>query len=411
MLSQTDYKFSDQRITFNTYPLIEKFRSVEKIDLLEINDFPKELFTVCYFGNEFALKIFRTLDPGIHPSPEIAGYLYYQSGFPATPAPLGSIKLNAGTETFTLGVFEQTISNSNSADEYISERVNNYIERLLAFENPEKYLLDLPLQFSFVSPFDSLNSQLQTLLGSRAASSFNVMGELLSECHLSFARGKTDSFLPEEFTLHYQQSLYSSIRGLVKRLLNTIERNKESPKYKEYVYLLSLNDEIANYLKSITSKKLEAQKIRVHGNLDLRHFKFAGNKAYITDFGSNPQKHLSRRRLKRSPLLDIASFIVSVYRITHKTFSESSLLKGQQLNRIKDFASLWSVYMSGFFLDSYIEATDGYSLIPTDRKEVETMLGIYILENLFSQLNNSFENNKPIETGLTDLIKLVLSDN
>jgi maltose alpha-D-glucosyltransferase / alpha-amylase len=79
--------------------------------------------------------------------------------------------------------------------------------------------------------------------------------------------------------------------------------------------------------------------------------------------------------------------IRSFYYVAHKTFLNSNQLDKDEINALLPYATIWSHYMSGFFLKAYLEKSNGNSFIPENRSELEILIRTYLLEGAINDLN------------------------
>ncbi|SHE29369.1 maltose alpha-D-glucosyltransferase [Flavisolibacter ginsengisoli] len=342
------------------------------------------------FDNRFFLKLYRKVDSDINPDVELSYYLAKRTAFTYTPLYLGKLEWQIAKRSFVLGQIQEMVENHGDGRTYMTERLNNYIERILAKNH---YNNNLPECFSSLTEplsYDQLPQELQTLLGGPASEQSQLLGKRVAMMHIALSSGKDKDFVPEEFSLHYQRSLFSSMQSMVRETFQNISkvppgtRNENFHQLKEIV---NKKDILLNILKEIYSKKIEASKIRIHGNLHLQQILFTGKDIAIHDFGGNPHRNYSERRLKRSAFRDVASMIRSFYYVAHKTFLNSNQFDKDEMNALLPFATIWSHYMSGFFLKAYLEKSKGNSFIPENRSELEILIRTQLLEGAINDLN------------------------
>jgi maltose alpha-D-glucosyltransferase/alpha-amylase len=199
-------------------------------------------------------------------------------------------------------------------------------------------------------------------------------------------------FKPEDFSLHYQRSLFAGLQSLVRATFQNLERRlNELPGEirHEAEKIIPRKEEILQRLKRIYTEKFDTVKIRIHGNYHLRKVLFTGRDLAILDFGGDPTKSYSERRLKRSPLRDVAGMIRSFYYAAY----EGLLLKHKdEHDKLLPFANMWIHYTAGYFLEAYLKTVEGSSFIPADKEDAKIMLETYLLDKALYSLNYELNN-------------------
>jgi maltose alpha-D-glucosyltransferase/alpha-amylase len=350
--------------------------------------------TAINFNNRYFLKVYRKVESILHPDLEIAQFLTTEASFPNSPAFYGRAELKTPTDAFPVALLQKMIENHGTGYSFMQERVQNYIERILA--HPDTYF---PLTGKDPSPFEVLNHDhippaIFSLLGDRGSSQAALMGQRIAELHLALGSSRLRDFAPEKFTLHYQRSLYASMRMPFRESFSRMSRLVSAapePLRGEMQVLLDRSGEIDAMLKKIYAFKINALKIRIHGDLNLAQILFSGKDIFIHDFGGNPSRHISERRLKRSCLRDVTSMIRSFYYVGYGGFIASPSRATEDLTPFLSFAGLWASAISGIFLQSYLETMGDSELIPGNREELRILLNAYLLEKAFYAMSYEFD--------------------
>ena len=84
--------------------------------------------------NDYVVKIYRKLEPGINPEIEIGRFLTEVAGFANTPALLGSVELVEGDQTSAIAIVHAFVENQGDAWTVTSAYLDRFVEeqRLLA---------------------------------------------------------------------------------------------------------------------------------------------------------------------------------------------------------------------------------------------------------------------------------------
>lgn len=348
-----------------------------------------EMHSAIVFNSRYFLKMYRKVDRGIHPDVEITRYLTeHTQGLTTQYA--GSIVWYLGTNEFHLGMLELLEENHGDGHHYMLERIANYIERILA--RGRSVLSAYPKSGTLSQPvaYEELPEDLKEFIGGNAADLAKTIGWNLAQIHKTLANGIEKSFEPEAFSLHYQRSLYSTMTSLVRETVQVIEKKgAELPAHlsAEIKALAGDREILLNTLRRVYSKKFDVLKIRTHGNLGLSHILLTGKDIVILDFGGNPLKPFSERRLKRSPLRDVAAMIRSFYYVAYEGFLTSPQMQPEEQNSLLPFADLWAHYMGNFFIKAYLEETKGIGFIPEEKSDFEILIQSFSLENALHWLN------------------------
>jgi maltose alpha-D-glucosyltransferase/alpha-amylase len=349
------------------------------------------------FGNRFFLKIFRKVDLGINPDLEITRFLTEHSGFTNIPAYAGSIEWTINKESLIVGMMQEMIESSGDAWTNMLDRLNDHNERILVgttappFEEKIGSLVD-PL------PYESIPHEVKELIDASTAEQARLLGIRTGEMHLALASGSAFAdFRPEEYSLHYQRSLYSGLQSLVRSTFLNQTRNLQrldDEARGEAEDVLSMKNDILQTLKRIYKKKIDVLKIRIHGDYHLGQVLFTGKDFVITDFEGEPARSYSERRLKRSPVRDVAGMVRSFHYAAYGSLVLDGHIRKEDVHRLVPFVEQWYHYMSGFFMKAYLDSVQGSGFVPDNREDLEILLTTFLLEKALYELNYEL-NNRP----------------
>ncbi|WP_297817392.1 maltose alpha-D-glucosyltransferase [Segetibacter sp.] len=353
-------------------------------------------FTAINYDNGFSLKMYRKIDPTTNPDLEITRYLSEKAQFEYVPKFSGSIEWKFENDTIALGMLQVLIENHGDSHSFMLARINNYIERILSGDKEQ--LASIQSLGTLTEPvgYEELTPELQVLLGGTASEQARVIGIRTGEMHLALAAGKSlKDFAPEDFSLHYQRSLFSSMQSLVREIYENKPGDMDiypDLVKQDLIDLFERKEDILQTLKRIYAKKLDVIKIRIHGNFHLGQVFSTGKDVVITDFGGDPIRSFSDRRLKRSPLRDVAAMIRSIRNVAFEGFLKTTHVEKDNVNSLLPFARLWAHYMVGFFMKAYLETVKDSSFIPRDKQDFQMMVETYMLEKALYDLNYELKN-------------------
>jgi maltose alpha-D-glucosyltransferase/alpha-amylase len=135
-----------------------------------------------------------------------------------------------------------------------------------------------------------------------------------------------------------------------------------------------------------------------------------GKDFIVLDFEGEPTRSLAERRLKRSPLFDVAGMIRSFHycsRVGQANVIKRGLGSPEDAPALSSAARLWYLATSGKFLGSYLEvgATSGF--LPKSREDIERLLQVYLLEKACYELRYEL-NNRPdwVEVPMQGILEL-----
>jgi maltose alpha-D-glucosyltransferase/alpha-amylase len=359
------------------------------------------------YGDRLILKLFRRIDEGQNPDLEIGTFLTEEAGFPHISPVAGALEYRRGhEEPMTLAILQGFVPNQGDAWKYTLDTLGRFYERVIS-RPPDAETVDCPK----MSPLALIEKEIPEpggdLIGTYLHSA-RLLGQRTAEMHVALSSNPEDqAFAPEPFSAHYQRSLYQSMRNLTSQTLPLLQRRLRSlPETvrEEAKQVLDLEEKILGRFRSIVDRKITAMRIRVHGDYHLGQVLFTGKDFVIIDFEGEPAHSLSARRIKRSPLRDVAGMLRSFHYAANAPVigkMAGSVFRPDDAVRLDPWAQNWTLWVSATFLSAYLESSAQASFLPRSREELSSLLSVYLLEKSIYELGYEL-NNRP------DWVKLPL---
>ncbi len=359
----------------------------------------KQSNTSIIYGDRLLLKLFRRIEEGINPDLEIGRFLTESSQREDSPLAEHLIPVVGALEyrqkraqPVTLGVLRQYVPDIRDGWSYSLDSLRDFFERVsvTTLKVEEIPLPPTPLAESLKVEIPELA---QELLGNylRAA---ELLGQRTADVHLALATdGINPDFTPEPFSSFYQRSLYQSMRNKAGQVLISLKKQlAQLPEDCQPLaqQLLSHRDFLLAQFKRILDHKIVAQRIRCHSHYSLEEVLFTGKDFIIIDFEGDPARPLSERRMKRSPLRDVAGMLESmnfVSTVALRYEQDSGIVQPNQLPVIEQWANFFVRWAGVSFLQTYFAATESAQFFPESAQELQILLNFYLLEDVIHEID------------------------
>ena len=369
--------------------------------------------TSIIYGDRLILKFFRRVSEGLNPDVEIGRFITEQTSFANVPPLAGFFEMRKGQgEPATLGILQGLVSHQGDAWRYTLDSLGRYFEEIVSrhpsFDGGavfEKSLTDLTAQ--------EIPPLARDLMGSYLSSAL-LLGQRTGELHRALASDVKDpAFTPEPFTALYRRSLYQSLRTLADQslsLLTTRLQNLPETTRPDAERIVKLENAIFERLRQIIDRKMTGMRIRCHGDFHLGQVLFTGKDFVIIDFEGEPARSLTDRRLKRSPLRDVAAMLRSFNYASLSKLKNHSI-RPEDAAQLKPWAHFWDVWVSVNYLKGYFQATANSSFMPKSQEEFSFMLGIHVLEKAIYELGYEL-NSRPdwVDVPIAGILEMMQAD-
>ncbi|UCG82992.1 MAG: maltose alpha-D-glucosyltransferase [Dehalococcoidia bacterium] len=357
------------------------------------------------------LKLFRQLEAGINPDLEIGCFLTENTDFSNIARVAGMLEYQSNKgHTMSLAILQEFVRNEGDAWEYTLDSLQRFIEIALAHPTvqvppvPKRSILNLgeevtPLAMETIGPY---------------LASVSLLGQRTAELHLALAsvEDATD-FAPESFTLMYQNSIYHSMRRSAIRTMQLLRKqldNIQDGIREKAEEVLEQEKEIIDHYQKLRGRRINAARIRSHGDYHLGQVLYTGKDFVIIDFEGEPARPLSERRLKRSPLRDVAGMIRSFHYATYMALLRTTqpTLRPEDAPILEQWARFWYMWVSSSFLNSYLTVVNGTGIVPQDKEELKILLNAYLLDKAIYEIGYEL-NNRPdwVQVPLRGILQLL----
>ncbi|MHB8121368.1 MAG: maltose alpha-D-glucosyltransferase [Desulfuromonadaceae bacterium] len=372
--------------------------------------FPSRVATVeqnntsILYGDRLLFKIYRKLEEGTNPEPEILRYLGGKKRFHNVPAYAGGIEYRVDNgKVYDIGVLQTYVSCHGDAWRNTLSSLAQFIEHLLSHKQ------DLPkLPTCLPSLLDVVDSgipdEFRDLVRGLHLEMALLLGKRTAEMHMALASSSAESdWCMEEFSTLYQRSIFQSMRGLVKKNFQTLAASLHRLPVNVQLratQVLSTEKDVIACLQKITGKRLSAMKCRIHGDFHLGQALFTGKDFVFIDFEGEPVHTLTERRLKRSPLRDVAGLLHSFHYAAMTALVHHGASHPDDIPLLEPWLEAWYVYVSGSYLKAYLHAMKGSPLVPEDRQELKIMLRCFLIHKMVHDLGTELSS-RPDSVDLT----------
>jgi maltokinase len=291
------------------------------------------------FGEALILKAFRRVEPGVNPELELLRFLS-ERDFPHIAPIAGWYHYEGSLMDATLGILQ----------EYLAGATDGWDLALDALSaDPEAFLERL-------HALGVVTGELHTALGSEAAD---------------------PAFAPEQPSTEALAILTATIDEEIERIF------VELPDLEALEPIRGRGQDVQERLQMLSHVGAGGRIIRTHGDYHLGQTMLADRGWVILDFEGEPARPMSQRRLKRSPLRDVAGML--------RSFGYAAA--GSQILRGTPAPEGWEDRARETFLEGYFSAVDS-QLLPPGEDATRKILAIFELEKAVYELRYEL-NNRP----------------
>jgi len=279
--------------------------------------------------------------------------------------------------------------------EYTMRALDRYYERMLSLATEGRKFS--PACKSWIQLVrQEFPAEVPELVGTYLESA-RLLGRRTAELHLALAADKSSpEFAPEPFTTYYQRGLYQSMRNTARQGLHKLRDGLASlpPAARPAGgCVLEREADVLKRLQPLLTLRINAVRIRCHGDYGLGQVLHTGKDFVIVDFEGHPGQAVSERRIKRLVLRDLAGMLCSF-----RYAAETGLVRQRALGRVAAdgpdalarWADCWRLWASVAFLKGYLVALGPNKLLPED-ETLQAILEIHMFDRLLAELGDHLD--------------------
>ncbi|MGE5318697.1 MAG: hypothetical protein ACM3KD_00820, partial [Hyphomicrobiaceae bacterium] len=135
--------------------------------------------------------------------------------------------------------------------------------------------------------------------------------------------------------------------------------------------------------------RLEAMKIRCHGNYHLGQVWLMKNDFVIANYGGEPGLSWSERRAKHTPLRDVASMLHSLGEAGARALSHVAGDSPEAAAALQAHVDGWEQLARKAFYRSYRRAMSGHPSHPADAAAAEALMTLFLAKKSISRVNDA----------------------
>ena len=332
------------------------------------------------FGTSAILKLFRRLEPGMHPDVEITEFLTIEQRFPNTPVLFGTMRWEDRDGTTVGGMLQELVAGATDAWAYVLEVGRPYVTAVR----------DRTIENAFARDAAQLGRVTRAMHDALAA----------DPTHPAFAPEPAEEEELQDWGERAEQQVDAAVDLLERQLAagrvprERVEEAKAVIRRRDHY--LDLVDEAVEEVDEDAGAC-----IRHHGDYHLGQvLRTAAGEFMIIDFEGEPARPLEERRRRHSALRDVAGMLRS-FEYAAATLAVEARASGPSAldpGTVEVRAGLWERDARRHFLDGYF-GSEVPAFLPRARANADRLLMLFEIEKVFYELAYEL-NNRPDWVGI-----------
>jgi maltose alpha-D-glucosyltransferase / alpha-amylase len=320
--------------------------------------------------NDFVVKMYRKLEPGINPEIEVGRFLTDVAGFANTPALLGSVELVEGNSKSAIAVVHAFVANQGDAWTVTSAYLDRFVDEQRLLASSER-----PGESEEQVPYLRYMSQ---------------TGKRVAEMHLALAGSdEFPDFRPEPTQPGDVQLWIEDAITRSERVFDALERRRDAVREIDRQLIdqtLAHRPALRDRLTALLPSTIDGLNIRHHGDFHLGQMLIVRDDIFIIDFEGEPRRPLAERRRKAPAARDVAGLIRSIDYSATAALERALRVAPDEQGRLGAALGEWRDRAVAAFLAAYRETMANQQLWPADPQAAEGLLNFFLLEKAFYEI-------------------------
>jgi maltose alpha-D-glucosyltransferase / alpha-amylase len=320
--------------------------------------------------NDYVVKVYRKLEPGINPEIEIGRFLTEVAGFTNTPTLLGSVELVEGDNTSAVAIVHAFVANQGDAWTVTSAYLDRFVEEqrlLAASEHPGESEEQVPY----------LRYMSQT-------------GRRVAEMHLAFAgNDELADFKPERTRPKDVQRWIEDVVARAERVCDALQQKRDAVREPDRLLIdqmMAQRAALHDRLSALLPRTIGSLNIRHHGDFHLGQILIVKDDIFIIDFEGEPRRSLGERRRKAPAARDVAGLIRSIDYSATAALERALKVAPDEHGKLGAALAEWRERSAAAFLAAYRETLTNHRLWPADPRAAGKMLNFFLLEKVLYEI-------------------------
>jgi maltokinase len=223
-----------------------------------------------------------------------------------------------------------------------------------------------------------------------------ALGAVVGELHSALGSEREDpAFSPDEPSIEALSIITANVDEQIERVFLDLPEDRDA-----VAPIVGRGQDVRERLNMLSHVAVGGRVIRTHGDLHLGQTMLTDRGWVILDFEGEPARPLPERRLKRSPLRDVAGML--------RSFSYA--VAGARLLRGTDPPAGWEDRARERFLEGYHGSVDA-TLLPPGQQATDQLLAVFELEKAVYELRYEL-NNRPdwVSIPVAGILRLLESE-